>query len=57
MAEPILDENMEKAQTKSNLFITSNVINIELSKEFLEELQKNAYHGWIDEDMMDHIAK
>ncbi|GJT49268.1 hypothetical protein Tco_0975425 [Tanacetum coccineum] len=48
---------MEKAQTESNLSITSNDINIELIKEFLEELQKNAYHGWIDEDVMDHIAK
>ncbi|GJU69952.1 hypothetical protein Tco_1256211 [Tanacetum coccineum] len=26
-------------------------------KEILEELQMNAYHGWIDEDVMDHIAK
>ncbi|GJS74292.1 putative ribonuclease H-like domain-containing protein [Tanacetum coccineum] len=34
-----------------------NDINIELSKEFLVELHKNAYHGWIDEDVMDHIAK
>ncbi|GJS70973.1 hypothetical protein Tco_0703814 [Tanacetum coccineum] len=57
MAEPILNENMEKAQTESNLSITSNDINIELSKEFLEELQKNAYHGWIDEDVVNHIAK
>ncbi|GKA62452.1 hypothetical protein Tco_0761971 [Tanacetum coccineum] len=57
MAEPILNENMEKAQTESNLSITSNDINIELSKEFSEELQKNAYHRWIDEDVMDHIAK
>ncbi|GKA33102.1 hypothetical protein Tco_0719469 [Tanacetum coccineum] len=57
MAEPILNENMEKAQIESNLSITSNDINIELNKEFLEELQKNAYHGWIDEDVMDHIAK
>ncbi|GKA69346.1 hypothetical protein Tco_0775410 [Tanacetum coccineum] len=57
MAELILNENMEKAQTESNLSITSNDINIELSKEFLEELQKNAYHGWIDEDVMDQIAK
>ncbi|GJX63644.1 hypothetical protein Tco_0296544 [Tanacetum coccineum] len=57
MAEPILNENMEKAQTESNLSITSNDINIELSKEFLVELHKNAYHGWIDEDVMDHIAK
>ncbi|GKD05686.1 putative reverse transcriptase domain-containing protein, partial [Tanacetum coccineum] len=57
MAELILNKNMEKAQIESNLSITSNDINIELSKEFLEELQKNAYHGWINEDVMDHIAK
>ncbi|GJS63056.1 uncharacterized mitochondrial protein-like protein [Tanacetum coccineum] len=48
---------MENDQTKSNLFITSNNINIELNKEFLEELQKNTYHGWIDEDVVNHIAK
>ncbi|GKC21664.1 hypothetical protein Tco_1023814 [Tanacetum coccineum] len=53
----IHNENMEKAQIESNLSITNNDINIELSKEFLEELQMNAYHGWIDEDVMDHIAK
>nr|GEU63236.1 hypothetical protein [Tanacetum cinerariifolium] len=47
---------MEKAQTESHLSITSNYINIELIKEFLEELQINAYHGWIDEDVMNHIA-
>ncbi|GJU13294.1 hypothetical protein Tco_1135690 [Tanacetum coccineum] len=57
MAELILNKNMEKAQTESNLSIISNDINIELSKEFLEELQMNAYHEWIDEDVMDHIAK
>ncbi|GKD42444.1 hypothetical protein Tco_1267089, partial [Tanacetum coccineum] len=57
MAEPILNENMEKAQTESNLSITSNDINIELNNEFLEDLQKNAYHGWIDEDVVNHIAK
>ncbi|GJT12003.1 hypothetical protein Tco_0859045 [Tanacetum coccineum] len=34
-----------------------NDIKINLSKEFLEELQKNTYHGWIDEDVIDHIAK
>ncbi|GKE40358.1 hypothetical protein Tco_1463763 [Tanacetum coccineum] len=44
------------AQNKSSLSITSNDINIELSKEFLVELHKHAYHGWIDEDVMDHIA-
>ncbi|GKD45659.1 hypothetical protein Tco_1270304 [Tanacetum coccineum] len=57
MAEPILNENLEKAQIESNLSITSNDINIELNKEFLEELQKNTYHRWIDEDVVNHIAK
>ncbi|GJW06399.1 hypothetical protein Tco_1568822 [Tanacetum coccineum] len=57
MAEPILNQNMEKDQTESNLSITSNDINIELNKEFLEEIQMNAYHGWIDEDVVNHIAK
>ncbi|GKD11623.1 hypothetical protein Tco_1196030 [Tanacetum coccineum] len=57
MAKPILNENLEKAQTESNLSIISNDINIELNKEFLEELQMNTYHGWIDEDVVDHIAK
>ncbi|GKF00334.1 hypothetical protein Tco_0023684, partial [Tanacetum coccineum] len=57
MVEPILNENLEKAQTESNLSITSNDINIELNKEFLEKLQKNTYHGWIDEDVVNHIAK
>nr|GEW10661.1 hypothetical protein [Tanacetum cinerariifolium] len=47
---------MEKAQTESSISISSNKINIELSKEFLEELQMNAYHGWIDEDVINHIA-
>ncbi|GJU49065.1 retrovirus-related pol polyprotein from transposon TNT 1-94, partial [Tanacetum coccineum] len=47
---------IEKAQSESHLSITSNDINIELSKEFLEELQVNAYHRWIDEDMINHIA-
>nr|GEX98058.1 reverse transcriptase domain-containing protein [Tanacetum cinerariifolium] len=27
------------------------------NKAFLEELQKNAYHGWIDKDAMDQMAK
>ncbi|GKB99411.1 retrovirus-related pol polyprotein from transposon TNT 1-94 [Tanacetum coccineum] len=35
---------------------TTNDINIELSKELLEELQMNAYHRWIDEDVINHIA-
>ncbi|GJW44407.1 hypothetical protein Tco_0073206 [Tanacetum coccineum] len=56
MTELILEKYMEKAQTKSNLSITSNDINIELSQEFLEELQMNAYHRWIDEDLINHIA-
>ncbi|GKA59967.1 hypothetical protein Tco_0759280 [Tanacetum coccineum] len=47
---------MEKAKTESHLSITGNDIKIELSKEFLEELQVNAYHGWIDEDIIIHIA-
>ncbi|GKB39167.1 hypothetical protein Tco_0884109 [Tanacetum coccineum] len=57
MAEPILNKSMEKAQTESYLSITSNDIEINLSKEFFEELQKNTYHGWINEDVIDHIAK
>ncbi|GJS62144.1 hypothetical protein Tco_0656928 [Tanacetum coccineum] len=55
--EPILYDNMEKAPTESNLSITSNDINIELSKEFLVELRKNIYHGTYNEDVVDHIAK
>ncbi|GJT96523.1 hypothetical protein Tco_0185879 [Tanacetum coccineum] len=57
MAEPILSNNMEKAPTESNLSITSNDINIELSKEFLVELRKNTYHRTYNEDVVDHIAK
>ncbi|GJW39826.1 hypothetical protein Tco_0065671 [Tanacetum coccineum] len=57
MAEPILSDNMEKAPTESNLSITSNDINIELSKEFLVELRKNIYHRAYNEDVVDHIAK
>ncbi|GKC00039.1 hypothetical protein Tco_0986175 [Tanacetum coccineum] len=56
MAKPILSDNMEKAPTESNLSITSNDINIKLSKEFLVELRKNIYHGTYNEDMVDHIA-
>ncbi|GJY72444.1 hypothetical protein Tco_0476147 [Tanacetum coccineum] len=43
MVKPILSDNMEKAPTESNLSITSNDINIELSKEFLLELRKNIF--------------
>ncbi|GKE79922.1 hypothetical protein Tco_1549922, partial [Tanacetum coccineum] len=57
MAEPILYDNMEKAPTESNLSITNNDINIELSKEFLVELRKNIYHRTYNEDVVDHIAK
>ncbi|GKB50720.1 hypothetical protein Tco_0901473 [Tanacetum coccineum] len=58
-AELLLNECMEKAQTKSHLSITNtnNDMNIELSKEFLTELQSNAYHGKFGEDVVDHIAK
>ncbi|GKB18067.1 hypothetical protein Tco_0851990 [Tanacetum coccineum] len=56
MAEPTLEEYVVNAQNTSNLSITSNDINIELNKEFLVELHKNAYQGWIDEDVMDHVA-
>nr|GEV78976.1 hypothetical protein [Tanacetum cinerariifolium] len=48
---------MENTGTEPNFSITSNNINIELNKEFLEELQKNTYHGTYNEDMVDHIVK
>ncbi|GJZ31232.1 hypothetical protein Tco_0576279 [Tanacetum coccineum] len=57
MAEPIINKSMEKAHYESYLSMTSNDIKIKLSKEFLEELQKNTYHGWIDKDVTEHIAK
>ncbi|GKD57884.1 hypothetical protein Tco_1291271, partial [Tanacetum coccineum] len=57
MVELISKEYIVNAQNESNLSITSNDINIELNDEFLVELQKSVYHGWIDEDVMDHIAK
>ncbi|GKC58588.1 hypothetical protein Tco_1086186 [Tanacetum coccineum] len=58
MAEVFLNKNMEKAQTESNLSITNtnNDMNIKPSKEFLTELQNNAYHGIHHEDVVDHIA-
>ncbi|GKA80082.1 hypothetical protein Tco_0786678 [Tanacetum coccineum] len=52
-----LQHLMKESQNELNLSITSNDINIELSNEFLEELRKNAYHEWIDEDVVNHIAK
>ncbi|GJV51480.1 hypothetical protein Tco_1447221 [Tanacetum coccineum] len=57
MAKLISDEYIVNAQNESNLSITSNDINMELNNEFLVELQKGAYHGWIDEDVVNHVAK
>ncbi|GJR28110.1 hypothetical protein Tco_1104342 [Tanacetum coccineum] len=57
MAELISEEYIVNDQNESNFSITSNNINIEFSDEFLVELRKSVYHGWIDEDVMDHIAK
>ncbi|GJX49202.1 hypothetical protein Tco_0276047 [Tanacetum coccineum] len=57
MAKLISEEYIVNAQNESNLSITSNDINIELNNEFLVELRKSAYHGWIDEDVVNHIAK
>ncbi|GJZ44394.1 hypothetical protein Tco_0591649, partial [Tanacetum coccineum] len=58
MAELLLNKYIEKAQTESNLSInnTNNDMNIELNKEFLTELQSNAYDGIHHEDVVDHIA-
>ncbi|GJT51425.1 hypothetical protein Tco_0977582 [Tanacetum coccineum] len=56
MAELISEEYIVNGQNESNLSITSNDINMELSNEFLVELQMSAYHRWIDDDVMDHIA-
>ncbi|GKC71669.1 hypothetical protein Tco_1117552 [Tanacetum coccineum] len=50
---------MEKAQTESSLAKpnTDDDMNVELSKEFLMELQSIAYYGTFDEGVVDHIAK
>ncbi|GJV46172.1 hypothetical protein Tco_1430708 [Tanacetum coccineum] len=58
MTELFLNKCMEKDQTESNLSITNtnNDMNIKLIKEFLTELQNNAYHGIHHEDVVDHIA-
>ncbi|GJU48897.1 hypothetical protein Tco_1218452 [Tanacetum coccineum] len=56
MAELISEEYLVNAQNESNLSITSNNINIELDESYVE-LQKSVYHGWIDEDVVNHIAK
>ncbi|GJW69001.1 hypothetical protein Tco_0123425 [Tanacetum coccineum] len=57
MAELISDEYIMNAQNESNLSIISNDINIELNNEIFMELRKSAYHGWIDEDVVNHITK
>ncbi|GKA65826.1 hypothetical protein Tco_0765533 [Tanacetum coccineum] len=57
MEELISDEYIVNAQNESNLSITSNDINIELNNEFLVELRKSAYHGWIDEDVEQLVEK
>ncbi|GKF22978.1 hypothetical protein Tco_0075300 [Tanacetum coccineum] len=59
MTELIFKECMEKAQAESSLAKpnSNDDMNIELSKEFLMELQSNAYHGMFDEDVVDYIAK
>ncbi|GJR58423.1 hypothetical protein Tco_1500585 [Tanacetum coccineum] len=53
----VSEKYVENAHNESSLSITSNDINVELNKEFLVELQKNAYHGTLNEDVVDHIAK
>ncbi|GKA81298.1 hypothetical protein Tco_0787990 [Tanacetum coccineum] len=58
MAELLLNKYTEKTQNESNLSITNtnNDMNIELNKEFLTELQSNAYHEIHHEYVVDHIA-
>ncbi|GJW68043.1 hypothetical protein Tco_0122467 [Tanacetum coccineum] len=59
MTELNLKECMKKAQAESSFTKpnTNDVMNIKLNKEFLMNLQSNAYHGMFDEDVIDHIAK
>ncbi|GJS63174.1 hypothetical protein Tco_0677738 [Tanacetum coccineum] len=59
MTKLILKECKEKARAESNLVKpkTDNDTDIELSEEFLMELQRNAYYGMFDEDVVDHIAE
>ncbi|GKB09807.1 hypothetical protein Tco_0843730 [Tanacetum coccineum] len=57
MAEPTLEEFVEKAQIESYLSNTNDDMDIELRNEFLMSLQKNTYHRRFDEDVVDHIAK
>ncbi|GKB31616.1 hypothetical protein Tco_0871017 [Tanacetum coccineum] len=59
MTKPILRECMEKARAESSFAepkVDDNV-KIELIKEYLMELQNNAYNGSEEEDVIDHIAK
>ncbi|GKC70699.1 putative retrotransposon protein [Tanacetum coccineum] len=51
-----LTRKIENAHDKSNLSISSNDINVELSKEFLVKLRKNTYYRMHNEDVVDHIA-
>ncbi|GJV98269.1 hypothetical protein Tco_1553521 [Tanacetum coccineum] len=57
MAETIQNENTEKAQSESNLSITSNDIKFDLNRKFLVEMRKNMYHGTHNEEVVDHITK
>ncbi|GJW16605.1 hypothetical protein Tco_0024041 [Tanacetum coccineum] len=50
-------EGMEKAPNETIISITSNEITIEHNKEFLVKLQDNTYHGTLNEDVVEHIAK
>ncbi|GJQ95281.1 hypothetical protein Tco_0006420 [Tanacetum coccineum] len=56
MAELNSKEYLTNARNESNFSITSNDINIEPNNEFLMELRKSAYHRWIEEDVVNHIA-
>ncbi|GJR38132.1 hypothetical protein Tco_1213816 [Tanacetum coccineum] len=53
----VSEKYVENAHNESSLSITSNDINVELSKEFFVELRKNTYHGTLNEEVVDHIAK
>ncbi|GJX95176.1 hypothetical protein Tco_0349762 [Tanacetum coccineum] len=51
------EQRIVNAPNKSKSYYHPNDINIELSNEFLVKLRKSAYHGWIDEDVVNHTAK
>ncbi|GJU32950.1 hypothetical protein Tco_1176539 [Tanacetum coccineum] len=53
----LTEEDSTRIMTELILPNNDDVMNIELSREFLMELQSNAYHGMFDEDVVDHIAK